>query len=787
MKTLNIKLLRNLWALKSQGSAIALVVACGVATFVMSLAVLDSLRLTRDSVYREQGFADIFADLKRAPEPVAERLRDIPGVAVLETRVRAPVHLRLEDFPDPITGLIISIPDGAQPELNRLFLRSGRLPDPERSDQVLVGEAFAEAQALRPGDFLDVVINGRFQRLGVSGIALSPEYIYQIRPGELFPDFSRYTVLWMNRKALATAFGMEGAFNNVVLTLLPGYSPDSVIDGLDLLLEPWGGLGAHGRDEQISNRYLDSELAQLEVMARFLPVIFMGVAVFLLNIVTARLVRSQREQIAVLKAFGYTNFTVAVHYLVLILAVVAIGAIAGILFGLWLAGGMSSMYKDFFHFPWLEFRLRPSIAATAVLLTVAAAGLGALGAVRGAFRLPPAEAMRPPPPARYRRAMAERFSIGRRLSQPARMILRNMERQPLKSLFSMLGIGCAVAVLMLTGFQRNSINHMLDVQFRLAQKQDMTVVFNEPAAERVWHELAALPGVRRVEVFRATPAILRHGHREYRGSLQGYAADSGLFHVLDERLQPVRLPEAGVLLTEHLGKLLGVRAGDTIEAQILEGRRPLLELPVAGLITEYVGVGVYLQRQALNRLLREGPVVSGAFIAVNPDAPPSLQQRIESMPAVASVSMRETMIDSFYKLMNENILIFTFFNMLLAGSIAFAVVYNNARIAFAERGRELASLRVLGFTRAEVAFILLGELALLTLLAIPPGFLLGGALCWLLAWGMQTDLYRVPLVLLPSTFAFAAAVVLLVTFGSALLVGRNLRRLDMVSALKISE
>jgi putative ABC transport system permease protein len=787
MRALNIKLVRNFWELKGQGLAIALVVTGGVATFVMSLASLDSLRLTRESVYHDQNFAEVFADLKRGPEPVAARLRGIPGIAVLETRVRAPVHLRLDNFADSISGLITSIPDGAQPELNRLFLRSGSLPDAGRADQVLVGEAFAEAHALHPGDFLSVVINGRFQRLIISGVALSPEYIYQIRPGELFPDFSRYTVLWMNRKALAAAFGMEGAFNNVVLTLSPGYSAESVIDALDLLLEPWGGFGAYGRDEQISHRYLDNELIQLEVMASFLPVIFIGIAVFLLNIVTARLVRNQREQIAVLKAFGYGNFAVSFHYLMLVMAVVAIGAAGGIVLGSWLAGGMSTMYQEFFRFPWLEFRLRPSIAVTAVLLTGIAAALGTLGSVRSAFRLPPAEAMRPPPPARYRRALAERLGIARRLSQPARMILRNMERQPVKSLLSVLGIACAVAILMLTGFQQDSINHMLDVQFRLAQKQDMTVVFNEPVAQRAVHELAALQGVRHIEGFRAVPAILRHGHREYRGSLQGYTPDGELFHVLDADLKSVQLPETGVLLTEHLGKLLGVASGDVIQVRILEGQRPRLDLPVTGLITEYVGIGAYMQQPALNRLLREGPTVSGAFVALAADAPSGLQQRIESMPAVASVNLRQTMIDAFQKLMSENILIFMFFNMLLAGSIAFAVVYNNARIAFAERGRELASLRVLGFTRAEVAFILLGELTLLTLLAIPPGFLFGAALSWLLTWGMQTDLYRVPLVLLPSTYAFAAVVVLLVTLISALLIGRNLGRLDMVTALKISE
>jgi len=208
MRALDRKLLRNLWSLRSQGLAIALVVACGVATSVMSLASLDSLRLTQQGVYKTQRFAEVFADLKRAPESLADRMREIPGVAVLETRVRAPVRLRLETFDDPITGLAISIPDGRQPELNRLFLRAGQLPDPDRGEQALISEAFAEAHGLKPGDQLAMIVNGRLQRLTLAGIALSPEFIYQIRPGDLFPDFSRYAVVWMNRSALAAAFGM---------------------------------------------------------------------------------------------------------------------------------------------------------------------------------------------------------------------------------------------------------------------------------------------------------------------------------------------------------------------------------------------------------------------------------------------------------------------------------------------------------------------------------------------------------------------------------------------------
>lgn len=787
MRALERKLLRNLWALKAQALAIALVVAGGVATFVMSLAAVDSLRATQAAFYREQRFAEVFATLKRAPEPLAARLRELPGVATLETRVRAPVNLQVPGYDQPVTGLALSIPDGEQPALDRLFLRAGSLPQRDRADQVLVSEAFAEAHRLVPGDRLRMILGGREQAVVIVGVALSPEYVYQIRPGDLFPDFRRYAVLWMNRTALAAGFGMDGAFNDVVASLAPGQPAAPVVDALDELLAPWGGLGAHDREVQMSHRYLEQELTQLEAMARFVPLVFLGVAAFLLNVVAARLIRTQREQIAVLKAFGYGDLAVAGHYLMMVLAIVLPAALAGVAAGAWLADGLAGIYQEFFRFPWLRLRLDLSTIVAAIAVAAGASVIGALFAVRAAFRLPPAEAMRPAPPARYRRALVERLGIGRWLGQPSRIVLRNLERQPLKSALSVLGIALAVALLVLSGLQEGAVGYMIDVQFRLAQRQDATVVFNEPASQRAVHELAALPGVRRVEGFRAAPAILRNGHREYRTSLQGYQPEGELFRLLDRRLAPIPLDEGGVMLTDYLGRLLGVGAGDRIQVEILDGRRPRFDLPVAGLVSEFVGVGAYLPQASLERLLREGPSVSGAFLAVAPEALAGLPRRLEQMPRVAGVTLRENTVAAFDELMGETLLVYSLFVIVLAGSIAFAVVYNTARISLAERSRELSSLRVLGFTRAEVAYVLVAELALLAVLAIPLGFALGAGFGWLLTQALQNDLFRVPLVFAPSAFATAAAVVIGATVLSSLLVARNLYRLDMVAALKAAE
>lgn len=787
MKALDRKLLRDFQSMWAQALAIALVIASGVATFVMSISTMDTLRLTQEGFYREYRFAEVFVSLKRAPQSLERRIREIPGVARVETRVIAAVTLDVPNFPEPVTGRLVSIPDDGQATLNRLHLRAGRFIEPGHDNEVVLNETFPAAHGLVPGDTLRVIINGRRKALTIVGIALSPEYIYQIQPGTLFPDYKRYGVLWMGRTPLATAYDMEGAFNNVVLTLFPGTRTEDVLERLDDLLEPYGGLGAYGREDQLSHRYLSGEFEQLEQMAAVFPVIFLGVATFLLNVVFNRLISLQREQIAALKALGYRNGEIGLHYVKLVVVIVLVGVALGLAAGIWLGQALARVYMEFYRFPFLEYRLAPEVVLTATFISVAAGVLGTLYAVRRAALLPPAEAMRPPPPFSYRETWIEHLGLKRILSQPARMILRNLQRQPLKALLSIIGIAFACAILMVGAFQEDAVDYMVKVQFGLSQREDLTVTFVEPAGKRALYELQSLPGVEYGEPFRVVPVRLRFRHHRYRTAIQGVAAEGDLQRLLDTELERIELPPAGIVLSDYLGKLLEARPGDVLTVEVLEGSRPVRRIEVAALVSQYIGVAAYMDIQALNRLLREGNTISGVYLAVDERHQTEIYARLKETPRVAGTVIRQNAIRSFYETLGETLLIFAFVNTLLAGTIAFGVVYNSARIALSERSRELASLRVLGFTRGEVSYILLGELGLLTLLAIPLGFVIGLGLCAYLAAAMESDLYRVPLVTEPSTYAFAATVVLVSTFVSGLIVWRRLAHLDLVAVLKTKE
>jgi putative ABC transport system permease protein len=787
MKALNRKLARDLWGMKGQALAIALVITSGVATFVMSLSMMDSLRLTQSVFYRDHGFAHVFASLKRAPEEVRERIVRIPGVEQVETRVVADVKLDIEGYPDPVSGRLVSVPDHGEPLMNRLYIREGRYLDPGREDEVLVSEAFAEAHGFSPGDILGTIINGKSKVLTIAGIAVSPEYIYQLKPGTLVPDFERYGILWMARTPLGTAYDMEGAWNDAVMRLGADAEPDAVIERVDLVLEQYGGLGAVGREDQISHRYLSEEFRMLGRMATIYPVIFLGVAAFLLNVVMSRLISTQREQAATLKAFGYRNMDIGIHYLQLVAVIVATGVSGGILLGVWLAKGLGALYMEYYRFPFLIYRLEPHVAAIGALVSMAAAAAGTLYSIWRSAKLPPALAMRPEPPARYRETRLERLGLGGLLSEPTRMIARNLERRPVKSLLSVVGIALSCAILILGRFFGDAVDFMVGVQFGLAQREDLSVTFVEPTSRRALHELSSLPGVEFVEGFRSVPARLRHEHRSYRTSILGVEPAGVLYRLLDVELEPFAVPPEGIVLTDHLGTILGAGPGDRITVEVLEGARPVREATVAGLVKQYVGVSGYMDMEALNRLMREGNAVSGAYLAADSRAWPEIFGKLHDMPRVVGTEARETAVQNFYETMSEQVLTFALVATLLAATIAFGVVYNSARIALSEKTRELASLRVLGFTRGEISYILLGELAIITVVAIPLGFLMGRGLCAYIRAQIETDLFRIPLVLEPSTYAFASAVVLASAVLSALAVMRNLNRLDLVAVLKTKE
>lgn len=771
----------------SQVLTIALVVASGVAGFIASFSAYDSLSWSRSLYYADARFADVFATLKRAPRALERQLEAIPGAAHVQTALTQIVPITLPNVADPIIGRLIGLDARAPQRLNKLHIRSGRMIDAHRSGAIeaLVSEAFAIARQLKPGDRIGALVNGKREELLIVGIALSPEYIFAGMWGS--PDQRGFGVFWLDRQALAAAYNMEGAFNQVAVRLGPGASEGAVIDRLDRLLTPYGGISAHGRDLQMSHMILESEIKEQRVLGTVLPSIFLAVAGFLLNVVLGRQIATQREQVAALKALGYDNPAIGLHYLKLVLVIVVLGLALGLALGSMLGHGFVGLYADVFRFPQLRYRLDPVLILAALGVATTAALLATLNAIHATVRLAPAEAMRPPAPGVYKPMLIERWGLQHWVSPALRMILRTMERRPLRTGLTILGIAVAMAIVITGAFWRDSITVLIDTQFNQVQRGDVSVALIEATPERVQHEVARLPHVTAVEGARTVAARLVNANHSWRGALQGKAAQPELHRIVGLGHQVLSPSPEGLLLTDRLAERLGVKAGDAVRVELLEGRRQVLTMKVTGIVVEMMGMNAYVERRALNELLREGDIVNQVTLAVERGHETALLNRLKELPRVATAISKSVMLRNIEEVTARNVLVFSLILTLFATVIASGVVYNNARIALAERAWELASLRVLGFTRAEVSAFLLGELALEIALAMPLGMVLGYVLASTIVNLIKTDEFYFPMVIQPATYAYAAICVLIAGAISALIVRRRIDTLDLVGVLKTRE
>ncbi len=782
---LDRKLLRDLWRLRSQVITIALVVASGVGGFIASLSTYDSLHALQLSYYEQARFAHVFAAAKRAPLEVEHRLRAIPGIAVVETTVSYEVLLDVPDVVEPVTGRMIALPESGVAAINALTLMAGRWIAVPGSNEALVNEAFASARALKPGDRIVALLNGKRETLEIVGVVLSPEYVFGGR-GAL-ADEKSFGVFWMGRKRLAAAYNMEGAFNQVAVRLAHGASEEGVIEALDRVLEPYGSTGAHGRDEQFSHRALSQEINEQRVFGMVLPTVFLSVAVFLLNVVLARQIGTQRMQIAALKALGYPDARIGAHYLKFVIVIVILGIATGLAVGAPLGRYMTHMYAVFFRFPSLDYRLEAWIPLTASAATLAGALGAAWRALLAVVHLPPAEAMRPPAPASFRPTLLERLGYGRLYSPAARMILRNLERMPLRSAMTVFAIACGVAILISGTWWRDAIDFLLDVEFRVRERQHVTVVFTDPVSSPVMYELMRLPGVLKVEGAREAQVRLRLGHRVYRTTLSGIPDGSEMRRLLDDRLRPMRAPRSGMIMSERLALKLEARRGDRVWVEFLHGERMRAQVEVEAIVPELVERRGYMSRDALSRLAGEGDAYTSARIWLDRGARAAFFAQLKQTPKVATVAEVGPIIENFRRTSGRFIFVFTGILTGFAAVIAVGVVYNNARIALAERAWELASLRVLGFTRGEVSTLLLGELGLQIVLALPLGWLLGYWLSYGIVQLIHTETFVLPVIIAPRTYAYAAVVTALAGVASALIVRRRIDTLDLTAVLKTRE
>lgn len=784
MKALDLKLLRDLWRMRGQALAIAMVLAAATATFLLSTGVHRSLTETRDAYYARNHFAEVFAGMTRAPRSIVARVAEIPGVQRAEGSIQQYATLIFPGRDEPVRALINSVDEYGHGRLNAVTLRQGRMPQPGQTGEVVVDDGFAEANNLAPGDHIDALIYGSKQQLDIVGVGLAPNFIYAIAPGDIIPDNRRFGIFWMGEKALEGATDRTEAINSLSLTLQHGASEADVIRKVDTLLEPYGGTGAYGREDHLSHAFLDNELMQLDAMTKVIPPVFLLVSTFLVYIVLGRMIRTERTQIGLIKAFGYSAWAIGGHYLKFALAIALLATLLGSLAGIWMGRGMTELYAQYYRFPFLYYRISPGVFLGAAALALGSAALGALAGVYSAVRLAPAVAMSPPPPPIYRAGFVERFGQAAGFSPIGHMIVRHIARWPGRSAITAFGVALSMALLFSTLQFLDSSRTMLDNFFFRAQRQDLTVTFTEPRNEQVLFALTQLPGVQRVEATRAVPVKLSNGNFSERTAIESTAPDAALTVRIDADGSEIALPPSGLMLSRQLADQLHVRTGQMVHLEQLGGRRTQAMLPVARIVDEFIGARAYASQATLDTITREAAPVGAALLRIDPAARKDILSELKEMPVVLGVTERDAAMDKFQEMIESNMNTMLFFYIFFASAIAVGVVYNSARILFSERVHELATLRVLGYHRSEVGLVLLGELALLVVAAVPFGCIIGNWMAQLMTAMFSSDLFRLPFAPSRATYGYSILIVLAAAMATAFSVALRVMRLDMVRVLK---
>ncbi len=777
-----------MWSLKGSFLAIVLIVACGVASFVTVLTAYRGLKRSRDSYYARYRMADIFAPVKKAPRAAIQALETVPGVRRVAGRIVFDVTLDLARLDQPVSGRIVSVPDRRRRLLCDLHLVAGDWFEGDGTREAIVAKRFAEVHGLGIGDELPVIMNNKKEALRIVGVALSPEFVYLISGANILPDAEHFTVLWLSESFAEAAFDFRDSCNDVLAVLDRGASPEEVIAEFDRRLDRYGAAGAYARKDQLSNRYVNDEIEGLKGSATLVPTVFLGVAAFVLHMLMGRLVRTQRGQIALLRAFGYTRAELIGHYLEMALLVGVAGVVLGSSLGIWFAFGLVGVYRDFYDFPVLDLSVDPVAVAVGCAVGLGFVVLGTLRAVLSVARLTPAEGLRPAAPRVYHEILLERSPLlWSRVGFSGRMVIRHLARTKLRTILAITGVALATGVLMLSFFGIDSTAELMDVQFRLVERQDARITFHNERSDAALFELRRMEGMRRAEAVLGVGVRLRHGHRHRRTGITGLDRDGTLHGLLDGDLRSVSLPRDGLLLSRKLAELLGARVGDELEVSVLTGKKQRFRVPVENVVDEYLGAFAYADRKQLARWIGEDSALNGTLLSIDPRHATDVGRTLKRLPAVSSVDFRKDVVGSFNKTIQETQRIFSMVIILFAGTICFGVVYNTAGISLAERARELASLRVLGFTTAEVRAILTTENLLVSTAGLLPGLALGALFGWLLSRLYDTDLYRFPFVVSPHSVLKTVVAVYGFTLVANWAVGRKLKRLDLVEVLKARE
>lgn len=790
MRVLTKKILRTVRRNVGQTLAVAAVIMCGTATLIAFTTAHRNLLLSKDTYYAANQFADFEIMLERAPDSVLFKLEEIDGVREVRGRIVEEAKLDLGSGREARTGRIVSMPARRGPVLNNVVVSEGRYFDPSATNEVILSSAFADANELRLGETIQVTVDGRQHALRIVGFGQSPEYIYIIRSiQDMIPAPERFGILWVPEEFAEGALAMQSAANNIVGTVDNPAELDRILDQAETVLETYGVFAKIKSEDQVSNRFISDEIRGLESTTRVIPPVFLGIAALVIAILMNRMVRNERTQIGLLKAYGHSNLAVAMHYIQYAAILGVIGSIAGGLLGQWAADQMMGMYGQFYEFPELRNRFYTDVFLRGSAIAVFFAVAGSWLAARRASRIQPAESMRPEAPRTARHSWLERSPrVWSMLSFTSKMIARNVSRHPFRAALNAFAVMISCGLLIIGFFMLDGMDYLMRFQFEISQRQDARVNFIVERGQDAVREVARYEHVREAEPQLQYPFEMRNGWYKKDVVIIGLPQGGRLQRLIDSNENEVAVPETGLVLSERLAYDLGAQIGDSITIKPLYGKVDVERaVPVKKIVQQYFGASAYMSLDALSDVLDEEMAVNAVLVRMDRGTERTLTERVRDVPGVATVEIRRDAHENLKETLGQQMAVSSVTTILFAGIIAFSVIYNVTTVSLAERERELASLRILGFSRQEVGRVLYRENFMTGAIGLALGVPFGMLACRGLIEAFNTELYRLPFYIDTSTIFVAIGLTISFIVFANLAVRRKLVRLDLVEVLKSRE
>ncbi|BCZ44916.1 ABC transporter permease [Clostridium gelidum] len=787
MNILFRNLLRDIKKSKGQFISILIIVVLGVTFYTAINSAFKNLSNSSSEYYSEYRLADIWVDLYSAPMGIKEKVDSIPNVKTATGRIIKDASINILE--ENATLRFITLPDIKKDIVNDVVIKSGRYFSEDDSNQCLLDEDFFKANNLNLGEYIYPIISGNKVKLKIVGCVKSPEFVYTLKDAsEIMADNKRFGIIYIKQSFGEAIFDFKGSINNLSIQISNGSDVKTVKDDVKKALKNYGVKNVIDREEQTSSKMISEKIKGLKSMGGTFPVIFFMVASVIIYIMMGRMVESQRTQIGVLKAVGFTNMQVLAYYMSYSAMIALIGSFIGSILGTYMGASMTKLYNQYFNLPLGGIKIYSEFVIPAFILTLFFCLFAGYHSCKAIFKIMPSEAMRQKSPESGKKIVIERINlIWINISYLGKIIVRNLFRYKKRALLTSLGVIFSSAILLVALSMGDSMDFMIQQQYGNIQNYDIKVKFSKLMSIEDLNNIKNITHIKELEPVLETGVEISNGWKHKDVGFTAQIKEPQMYKVEDKSGNAISLPQNGILISEKLANTLGIKVNDSVNIKFYFPGKEKKEMVVKGIIVQYLGLSTYTSMDNLNSILGEGTIASSAVLKLdNTNAENEVKDKLRNMPNVMSVDSKTDSLNALLKTMGAMQASIGVYIM-LAGILLIAVLYNIATINIFERQRELATLKVLGFSNNEVKKLIFNENYIIVIFGMIVGLPFGKWLGASLMASSSTDAYTIPYVVEFKTYIIAIILTLLFTAITNLTLMRKIKALDMIEVLKNKE